>query len=577
MFAAAAKKRAGVAAALVGVAVLASCSQPAFHEGDAPAAVSASKEPEVSGLQSRVRLLSQAQYFNTITGVFGKDVVPNVNFAPFQRTDGLLAAGAAYQGITDSQMELYQRAAAIVAGRVVSPERRDFLIPCTPANEKAADDACAAKFLDYIGKRLFRRPMPPEVRADVIAGAARGANRLGDFYAGLSLAIEGLLLSPNTLFNEEISEPDPQHPGRERLDAYSLASRLSYFLWNGPPDDALLKAAADGDLYTQKGRARAVDAMLASSKFEAGVRAFFDDMLGFDNFETLAKDPNVYPTFAGAAAEDAREQTLRTIIDHLVTQKGDYRDLFTTRSTFISKSLAPVYRQRAFVATPWTRYVEPPDGARAGLLTQISFLALHSHPGRSSPTLRGKALREILLCQPVPPPPANVDFSAVENPDPRLRTARDRLNFHSENPVCGGCHKITDPMGLALENFDGVGQYRETEKGAPIDASGILDGKPFKDAAGLGQALRDHPAVPACLVKRVYTYAMGGRFRREDQPLVTYFNGRFAAEGYQLPSLMRSIALSASFSAIDNGPESPEASAKTAGATSIRPATRESR
>src|SRR6185369_16516725 len=130
----------------------------------------------------------------------------------------------------------------------------------------------------------------------------------------------------------------------------------------------------------------------------------------------------------------------------------------------------------------------------------ISFLAGHSHPGRSSATLRGKALREVLLCQTVPRPPANVDFSAIENPDPSLKTARDRLDFHRKNPVCAGCHKITDPMGLALENFDGSGQYRETEKGAPIDASGILDGKEFKNVAGLGQALHDSPAVPACLV-----------------------------------------------------------------------------
>src|SRR6185312_13621122 len=147
---------------------------------------------------------------------------------------------------------------------------------------------------------------------------------------------------------------------------------------------------------------------------------------------------------------------------------------------------------------------------RKGLLTQISFLAAHSHPGRSSPTLRGKALREILLCQPVPRPPANVDFSAVENPDPSLHTARDRLGLHRKNPVCAGCHKITDPMGLALENFDGAGIYRETEKGSAIDVSGTLDGKDFHDVAGLGVALHDHPALTSCLVKRAYSYASGG-------------------------------------------------------------------
>ena len=185
----------------------------------------------------------------------------------------------------------------------------------------------------------------------------------------------------------------------------------------------------------------------------------------------------------------------------------------------------------------------PADSPRVGLLTQVSFLALHSHPGRSSPTLRGKALRELLLCQPVPSPPANVDFSALENPDPNIKTQRDRLEVHRKNPVCAGCHKITDPLGLALENFDGSGQYRDTEKGAPIDASGSFDGKNFVNAAQLGQDLHNSPALTSCLVKRVYSYAIGGPTGVADAATLAYFDERFARQGYRLPDLLRSIAL----------------------------------
>ena len=147
----------------------------------------------------------------------------------------------------------------------------------------------------------------------------------------------------------------------------------------------------------------------------------------------------------------------------------------------------------------WGPYTFPSDSPRSRtLLTQISFLADAFSPD-SSPTLRGKALREVLLCQPVPRPPANVDFSAVENPDPKTaRDARERVTLHLKNPVCAGCHKITDPTGLALENFDGAGQYRETEKGAPIDASGSLDGKDFKDMIGLGQSVALHDQLRRC-------------------------------------------------------------------------------
>jgi hypothetical protein len=183
-------------------------------------------------------------------------------------------------------------------------------------------------------------------------------------------------------------------------------------------------------------------------------------------------------------------------------------------------------------------------------LSQVSFLALHSHPTRSSPTLRGKALRETLLCQKVPPPPPNVDFSAVDNPDSPFKTQRERVAFHLKNPVCAGCHKITDPMGLALENFDSSGRFREEERGTKIDASGTLDGKSFNGATSLGQVLRDYPGLTSCLVQRVYSYGSGGAARPEDKKTLDYFNARFAESGYRVPDLLRAVALSNAFSEI---------------------------
>ena len=548
-------------AAVVSVAVLASCSAPASHDGAAPAAkAAAATTPSPDGAaQSHLRLMSQRQYNNTLVDIFGAEIVPALSFAPFQRTDGLLATGAAYDGVSGSQVEQYQRTASLIAKSIVSPDHRDFLLPCKPVNEKAADDACTTKYISYIGPLLFRRPLAQTELKEVVGQAGDAANRLQNYYRGLSIALEGMLISPNMLYVKEESEADPANTGRQRLNAYSLASRLSLFLWNQAPDEKLLKAAANGDLDNPKKRAKVVDMMLASPKLEEGVRAFFDDMLGFDDFATLAKDSKVYPAFTGQVAEEAREQTLRTIVDHLLTQNGDYRDLFTTRKTFIAPSLAALYHEPAM--RTWTEYTAPADEPRAGLLTQISFLALHSHPGRSSPTRRGKALRELLLCQKVPDPPANVDFSAVENPDPTLKTARDRLDAHRRNPVCAGCHKITDPIGLALENFDGSGQYRDEEHGGVINASGSIDGKEFKDAVGLGQVLHDSPAVTSCLVKRVFGYAVGGKLRQKDQPLVDYFNDRFGAGGYRLPNLMRTIVLSPAFSEVDVSEDAP---AKTA-------------
>jgi hypothetical protein len=471
-----------------------------------------------------------------------------MKFPPMLRTAGLLENGAALAGVTASQLEQFQRAAADVSKQVVDEHHRNYLIPCTPRDDDAADKECAAKFLAGVGRLLHRRALSSTELQMYVDRAGSAGGDLKDFYAGLGIALEGMLISPEVLFIAEKGEPDPQHAGRQRLDAYSLASRLSFFLWNSAPDDEVLKAAESGEIQTAMGRRHVVDMMLASPRLEDGMRAFFDDMFAFDDFDTLSKDPNVYPSFTGVTVADAREQTLRTVIDQLIVKNKDYRDLFTTRSTFISPSLAALYNLPS--APGWRPYEFPPGSPREGLLTQISFLALHAHPGRSSPTRRGKALREVFLCQTVPSPPPNVDFSALENPDAHYKTQRERVAVHLKNATCAGCHKIMDPMGLALENFDGAGRFRATERGAVIDSSGSLDGKKFADSNGLGQALHDNPALPSCLVSRLYSYGSGAQTPAAERPLLQYLNKSFVSEGYRIRDLLQTIALSNAFSQV---------------------------
>lgn len=504
--------------------------------------------PADAATPARMRLMSQEQYFNSLGYVFGPDLRVAAHFAPFRRTDGLLANGSASAGVTLSQMQEFQRAASSLAEQIVSPSHRAYLVPCVPRDDKRGDRACAREFLLPVGRLLFRRPLDEAAAEAVVARSVEAAEQLHDFYGGLAVALEGLLMAPQALFVADRVEADPARPGYARLDAHSLASRLSFFLWNAAPDDGLLLAAERGELDSESGLARSVDRMLASPRLETGMRAFFDDMLRFDDLAVLAKDPGIYPVFGAETVVDAREQTLRTLVDHLLVRKRDYRDLFTSRDTFVSPSLAVIYD----VAAPpgWTAYASPPESARAGLLTQVSFLAAHAHPGRSSPTLRGKAVRELLLCQTVPRPPPNVDFSLLEDADSRLPTARERLDLHRSNPVCAGCHKITDPIGLAFENFDGAGQFRATERGAAIDASGVLDGRQFDDLAGLSQAVHDHPQLGACLVKRVYGWATGGPTQPADKPMLDWLGNRFAADGYRLPDLLRTVALSSAFATV---------------------------
>lgn len=506
-------------------------------------------EPESKGTPASLRLLTEQQYLNTLSYVFGPNMKPTTRFSALPRTDGLLASGAAMAGLTDTQLEMYQKTAAKVATQIISEDSRAYLIPCEPKAADAADADCARIFITETAPLLYRHSLPPERIDALVTQANEAADSLKSFYNGLGVVIEGMLLSPNVLLVAEASEPDPEHAGAQRLDSWSLATRLSLFLWNASPDADLLKAAESGELQTRKGLTAQVDRMLASPRLEDGVRALFDDMFEFENFGVLSKDATIYPSFTGETAVDAREQTLRTVVDQLLVNKGDYRDLFTSRKTFMSQSLAPIYKVAA-QGPGWTPYEFPADSPYAGLLTQISFQALHSHPGRSSVTLRGKALREVMLCQTVPKPPANIDFSAVQNPTDDLKTARQRVAFHLKNPSCAGCHRIMDPSGLPMESFDGSGQFRTVEGGAPIDTTGNLDGVEFTDVIGLGKALHDNPQLPWCAVRRTFAYATGTPSDSNSRRVLEFLNERFAEDGYQLPGLLREIALSSAFSKV---------------------------
>jgi hypothetical protein len=526
-----------ITSALAGALLLAGCEQ-------------APPEPDVQGSVLRTRLMTGAQYSNTIAQVFGEDVSDSV-IPPMPitaRRDGLLASGAAFAGVTSDQISQIQLSAASVASKVVDESHRDFLIPCKPEITAEADPGCARQFLEQTGRFLYRQPLSEDRLEELVNIAGYAAQETEDFYDGLALALESMLISPEVLFIVDRAEPDPNNPGQKRLNSYSLASRLSFFLWNAPPDEGLLAAAEAGALHTPEGLEQAVDRLLSSARLENGMRAFFDDMLAFDEFNSLAKDPVVYPMVTGATLADAREQTLRTIIDHLLTQEADYRDLFTTRKTFMSMPLAVVYNTVA--RDGWAPYEFPEDGPRIGLLTHVSFLAANSHAVRSSPTLRGKALRELFLCQEVPEPPPDVDFSGLEE-DENAATARDRLKVHNTNPSCAGCHLITDPMGYSLENFDGAGRFRETDNGAPLDITGELDGVFYEDISGLANAMRDHPKLSSCLVNRLYAYGTGGPVSlRDDRDSLQGLEQSFVDSQHRLPALLRDLTLSASFSGV---------------------------
>jgi hypothetical protein len=500
----------------------------------------------------KMYLLSESQYRQVISDTFGPDIEFTGRFKHEDRTGGLLTISNGTTSVSDVQLQSFDDMARQISGQVTDPEHRSTLIPCRPASEKASDSACAAKFLSSAGRLLFRRPLTETELKLQVSAADTGANQLGSFYDGLSISLADMLVAPEFLFRIETTRAD--QAGGRTLDDYSRAARLSFFLWNTQPDDELLRAASKGELSTPEGVSAQVERMIASRRFESGVRAFFIDMLHFDEFADLQKDGAIYPRFTSNVARDAEEQTLKTLVDLLVTRKGDYRDIFTTRRTFLTPSLAAVYNVPLPSATApmelgsW-QAVELPEGdPRAGLLTQIGFTALHSHPGRSSPTVRGRAIREAFMCQLVPNPPPNINFAAVaDTGNPMFKTARDRLTAHRDNPTCATCHKMMDPLGLSLEDFDGAGSFRTTENGALIDTVGDLNGATFKNAVELGKVMHDQSAVTNCVARRAVDYGLGRQAAAPERPWLAAVTKTFEQHNYRIADLFRTIATSPEF------------------------------
>ena len=539
-------------AALAFLLVGCTSSQPSVKSASASPAPAAPAAPPPATVWSgqlnpvvAMRRMSEAQYRNAIADIFGPDIQVAGRFEPIIRpVHDLIATGAMDSAVSPAGLEQLDAIARNIAAQVFDPVHRGQFVHCTPKDEKAADPDCASQVLTPLGRYIFRRPLTPGEQAAYVKIAGDAATQTGSFYKGLELSLSAILVSPSFLYIMESGEPDPARPGELRLDNFSRASRLSFLLWNTTPNETLLKAAEEGRLTDQAQLAALAAKMVKSPRLEQGVRAFLADMLMFEKFDDLTKDPIVYPRYNPEVAQALPEQTLRMAVDLLVTRNGDYRELFTTNKTYVNRALGTIYNVQVHKASGWEPIEFAPNDDRAGLLGEAGFLSIYSHSGRSSPTLRGRAIRELLLCQPVPNPPGNVNFTAVQDiTNKAMPTARIRFGAHITDGVCAGCHKITDPIGLSLERFDGIGAFRATENEAPIDVSGDFEGTPYQGASGLGKAIAANKASTTCVAGRALEYATGRSNETNDNTaLITSLEQLFASDGYRIPALFLRVA-----------------------------------
>jgi hypothetical protein len=419
---------------------------------------------------------------------------------------------------------------------------------------------CAREIVSRLASQAFRRPVAERDLNALMSLYSKGAP--DGFEAGVRMALEGVLASPRFVFRFE-EPPAATRAGQNyAISDLDLASRLSFFLWATGPDEELLRVAEAGRLSAPAELDRQTRRLLTDRRSDVLASRFAAQWLRLQDLDKINPDVRVYPNF-DAQLKSSMFQETELFFRYIVRENRPVSDLFSADYTFLDERLAKHYGIPNVIGTQF-RKVQYPDGRRHGLLGHGSILTLTSHADRTSPVLRGKWVMEVLLNTPPPPPPPDVpDLDATaDSEDGRLRTVRERMEQHRSNPACASCHRMIDPIGLALDNFDATGAWRIRDNGMPVDAaSTFYDGTPLGGPADLRQALLKRSGVLVqTFTENLMTFALGRRLGYEDMPAVRGIVRQAEAENQRLSAFVLAIVKNPAFRM-----KSAEAPAPTAG------------
>ena len=426
-----------------------------------------------------------------------------------------------------------------------TPSRRRLFV-CHPGN--AADEApCAKRIISTLARRAYRHPVTSAELRAILQFYDVGRMDGGSFDAGIQAALQRVLASPKFVFRVE---HDPAHvpPGTiYRINDFDLASRLSFFLWSSIPDDELLELAARGELQKPAVLERQVRRMLADPRAQSLMTNFAGQWLQLRNLSNIVPNSDRFPNFDDNLRDAFRRET-ELFFGSIMREDRSVLDFLTADYTFVNERLARHYGIPDVYGSRFRR-VTITDDARKGLLGQGSILTVTSQATRTSPVLRGKWILENLLGTPPPPPPPNVPALKENEAGQTPKTVREQLAEHRNNPTCASCHRLMDPLGFALENFDAVGTWRTVEAGTPIDASGVLaDGSKVDGVVALRKALLGRPNVFAgTLTEKLLTYALGRGLDYHDMPAVRAIVHESARNNYRFSSIVQGIVGSVPF------------------------------
>ena len=423
---------------------------------------------------------------------------------------------------------------------------RRTIFVCRPGAGQE-EEPCAQKILSTIARRAYRRPLAGE-DIQTLMSFYRAGRSEGDFEAAIGTALERILVGPEFLFRIERDPADVAPDATYRISDLELASRLSFFLWSSLPDDELLGVAESDRLHDPAVLEQQVRRMLADSRSKALVNNFAGQWLFLRNLPSVSPDPEVFPYFDDNLREAFQRET-ELFFESLLREDRSVLELLNADYTFLNERLAQHYGISNIHGSHFRR-VPLSDENRRGLLGHGSILTVTSYANRTSPVLRGKWVLENILNAPPPPPPPNIPELKSRDEEGKILPMRQQLEQHRANPVCASCHAVMDPLGFALENFDGTGKWRDTDANALIDSSGVLpEGTSFQGPAGLRKVLllKRRQQFVTTATERLLTYALGRGVEYKDAPAIRKILREAAPNGYRWSSLILATVKSVPF------------------------------
>ena len=429
-----------------------------------------------------------------------------------------------------------------------TPARRK-IFSCRPASSETRDEEiCATEIIDRIGRLAYRQTLADQ-EIQILLGAYRDGRKDEDFDAGIEMAIRRILVSPKFLFRQLREPRSAIETGSYQISDLELASRLSFFLWSSIPDEELLNIAESRQLRDPGMLQQQVSRMLSDNKANALIDNFTEQWLHLRNIQLVSPDPTEFADF-DLNLRLAMKRETELFLQSQFREDHSVVDLLLADYTFLNERLARHYGIEGIYGTHFRR-VKLADEARMGLLGKASILTVTSYPHRTSPVVRGKWLLENVFGTPPPPPPPDVPaLSENEDAGAAPLSVRERMELHRSNPVCASCHKVMDPLGFALENFDGIGRWRSTNAaGNPIDASGTLaNGIAVDGPITLRNALvKDRSVFTTTVTRKLLTYALGRGVEYYDAPAVRQIVRTAAADDYRWSALIAGVVNSIPF------------------------------